>query len=110
MLRTTPPLKHAEHANDHAEVRSEMKAVIYVTLKPGVLDPAGQAVTSTLARLGFDDVLGVRVGKYIELELPDQAEAPHQRVVQMCEQLLANTVIEDYRIEFVDGQKNSGKD
>ncbi len=93
-----------------------MKAVIYVTLKPGVLDPAGQAVSSTLARLGFDNVLGVRVGKYIEVELPDQtdisADDSRERVVQMCEQLLTNTVIEDYRIEFAangNGSKTSGK-
>ena len=82
-----------------------MKAVVYVTLKSGVLDPQGQAVSGTLGRLGFDEIADVRVGKYIELEIEPPSgdvtrEATIDRVTQMCERLLANTVIEDYRIEI----------
>jgi phosphoribosylformylglycinamidine synthase len=74
-----------------------MKVKVYVTLKRGVLDPQGQAVQKTLARTGFAEVSGVRVGKYIELEVADGTE--RGRVEEMCRQLLANTVIEDFRIE-----------
>ena len=77
-----------------------MKARVFVTLKPAVLDPAGQATEQTLARLGFEDVKGVRIGKYIELELPgDDRKGVAARVEEMCRRLLANTVIEDYRVE-----------
>ena len=82
-----------------------MKARIYITLKRGVLDPQGRAVETTLGRLGFDEVEGVRVGKYIELELADaEPEVAAARAKQMCEKLLANTVVEDYRVE-IDGQR-----
>lgn len=79
-----------------------MKASVYITLKPGVLDPQGQATAATLARLGFSEVSGVRIGKYIELELEttDRAEA-EARLEKMCQRLLANTVIEDYRVELL---------
>ena len=77
-----------------------MKARVVVTLKKSVLDPQGLAVTRALGSLGFDEVKDVRLGKIIELELADQdpAEA-RKRLEQMCEKLLANTVIEEYRIE-----------
>ena len=74
-----------------------MKFKVYVTLKKGVLDPQGQAVQKTLARTGFEEALSVRMGKYIELEVADGT--PVARVEEMCKKLLANTVIEDYRIE-----------
>lgn len=78
-----------------------MKAEVYITLKSGVLDPQGKAVAHALSTLGFKEVEEVRVGKFIELTLPelpkDKAEA---RVKEMCEGLLANTVIESYRIEL----------
>jgi phosphoribosylformylglycinamidine synthase PurS subunit len=74
-----------------------MKVKVYVTLKSGVLDPQGQAVQKTLARTGFDEVAAVRIGKYIELELADGT--PPGRVEEMCRKLLANTVIEDFRVE-----------
>ncbi len=74
-----------------------IKAKIYVTLKSGVLDPQGKAVQQALASLGFAEVKDVRVGKYIELELGKNSE---KRVRQMCEKLLANTVIESYRFEI----------
>lgn len=79
-----------------------MKARVHVSLKPGVLDPQGKAVADTLGRLGYSEVSAARIGKTIELELddaltPDAAEA---RVKEMCEQLLANTVIERYEVEI----------
>ncbi len=77
-----------------------MKAKVYVTLKRGVLDPQGKAVMGALRSLGFDNVKGVRIGKLIEIELEegpkDEAEGEIRR---MCEKLLANTVIEDFKIE-----------
>ncbi len=77
-----------------------MLAKVYVTLKPGVLDPQGKAVRSSLASLGFLGVEDVRLGKYVELRLaetdPIRARAEVER---MCERLLANTVIESYRVE-----------
>ncbi len=77
-----------------------MLAKVYVTLKPGVLDPQGKAVRSSLASLGFLGVEDVRLGKYVELRLaetdPGRARAEVER---MCERLLANTVIESYRVE-----------
>ena len=78
-----------------------MKARILVTLKPGVLDPQGQAIERALGALGFDGVSGVRQGKLIELELAgsDAAQA-RAEVETMCEKLLANTVIERYAIEL----------
>ena len=77
-----------------------MKARVVVTLKRSVLDPQGQAVSRALGSLGFPEVKDVRLGKIIELDLGDEqdpAEA-RKRVEQMCEKLLANTVIEEYRV------------
>jgi len=76
-----------------------VKARVYVTLKSGVLDPAGKAIAGGLQSLGFDEVQDVRLGKYIEVEL---ASGPDQRgrLESMCDQLLANTVIEDFRVEL----------
>jgi phosphoribosylformylglycinamidine synthase len=77
-----------------------MKARVYITLKAGVLDPQGQAVARTLGRLGYDEVQAVRVGKYVELDLAGgDVAAARARVDEMCRRLVANTVIEDYRIE-----------
>jgi len=77
-----------------------MKARVHVTLKNGVLDPQGKAIGHALGSLGFSGVGEVRQGKFIELELAetDAAKAKAQ-VKEMCERLLANTVIEDYRID-----------
>ncbi len=77
-----------------------MKARIIVTLKESVLDPQGQAIEGALAALGFDGVASVRQGKIIDIELSDPADA-ESRLKAMCEKLLANTVIEDYRVEMV---------
>lgn len=78
-----------------------MRATVFVTLKQGVLDPQGQAVQRSLARLGYQEVEGVRLGKYIEIELgSESADEARSRLTEMCERLLANTVIENYRIEI----------
>ncbi|MEM9054763.1 MAG: phosphoribosylformylglycinamidine synthase subunit PurS [Pseudomonadota bacterium] len=78
-----------------------MKAIVHVALKSGVLDPQGKAVADTLGRMGFGEVQGARIGKVIELDLEGVAEADAEaRVKEMCEKLLANTVIESYRIEL----------
>jgi len=78
-----------------------LKVSIYVSPKKGVLDPAGQAALGALKSLGFGEVADVKIGKYIILSLEglesDKAEA---RVQEMCERLLANPIIEDYRIEM----------
>ncbi len=78
-----------------------MKAKVYVTLKKSVLDPQGKAVQHALSTLGFNEVKDVRMGKYIELELGDLEKAKaEQKIKTMCEKLLANTVIEEYRYEL----------
>jgi phosphoribosylformylglycinamidine synthase PurS subunit len=75
-------------------------ARVYVTPKRGILDPQGKAVQHSLHALGFCEVLDVKVGKYIELELRDLTPtAASARVREMCERLLANGVIEDFRVE-----------
>jgi phosphoribosylformylglycinamidine synthase len=78
-----------------------VKAKVYVTLKKSVLDPQGKAVQHSLSTMGFSEVKDVRMGKYIELDLGniDRAQA-EQKVKQMCEKLLANTVIEEFRFEL----------
>lgn len=80
-----------------------MKARIHITLKPGVLDPQGQAIAHALGRLGFRGVGAVRQGKLIEIDLAeaDPARARAQ-VDEMCRTLLANTVIENYTVDLVE--------
>ena len=79
-----------------------MKARVHVMLKNGVLDPQGEAVRHALGQLGFDGVEGVRQGKIIELDLAESDEAKAEAAVkEMCEKLLANTVIESYSVELV---------
>jgi len=78
-----------------------MKAKVHVTLKSGVLDPQGKAVGHALASLGFDGVGDVRQGKYIEIDLNDtDAGVARARVEDMCQKLLANTVIENYHVDI----------
>ena len=74
-----------------------MKARVFVTLKPGVLDPQGKAIHHALEGLGFNGVQDVRAGKLIELELTDGTS--DDEIADMCRKLLANTVIENFRIE-----------
>ncbi|MFA9200797.1 MAG: phosphoribosylformylglycinamidine synthase subunit PurS [Cypionkella sp.] len=77
-----------------------MKVRVHVSLKPGVLDPQGRAVHHALEGLGFAGVEDVRVGKLIELEVAD--DTSEAALDQMCRKLLANLVIEDYRIELAE--------
>jgi phosphoribosylformylglycinamidine synthase subunit PurS len=74
-----------------------MKARVFVTLKPGVLDPQGKAIHHALEGLGFEGVNDVRAGKMIELDLADATEPAS--IEEMCRKLLANTVIENFRVE-----------
>ncbi|MCG8563122.1 MAG: phosphoribosylformylglycinamidine synthase subunit PurS [Hyphomicrobiales bacterium] len=78
-----------------------MKARIKITLKQGVLDPQGKAIQNALGALGFDGVEDVRQGKYIEVELSEpDAEKARTQIERMCQQLLANMVIENYSYEL----------
>ena len=80
-----------------------MKAKVSVSLKRGILDPQGQAVLHALSSLGYADVKDVRVGKLIELELARNDRAGAEAEVKaMCVRLLANTIIEEYRIELME--------
>lgn len=80
---------------------STYQAHIYVTLRPSVLDPAGTAVQSGIKHMGYDNVSQVRIGKFVELTLvaTDEEDARGQ-VDRICDQLLANPVIENYRFEL----------
>ncbi|GAB6933720.1 phosphoribosylformylglycinamidine synthase subunit PurS [Calditerricola satsumensis] len=81
-----------------------VKARVIVMLKDGVLDPQGQATQKALHTLGYDEVAAVRVGKVIELNLDtEDREWASARLKEMCDKLLANPVIESYRIERVEG-------
>ncbi len=78
-----------------------MKAKIHVTLKQGILDPQGKAIEHALDSLGFKNAANVRVGKYMELDLDQSDMAKAEAEVKgMCEKLLANTIIEEYRYEL----------
>jgi phosphoribosylformylglycinamidine synthase len=79
-----------------------MLAQIHVTLKEGVLDPQGKTVHHALTDLGYDEVLDVNIGKYLEIKLDSASkEEAEIRVREMCERLLANTVIESFRFNIV---------
>ena len=78
-----------------------MKAIIHIGLKPGVLDPQGRAISRALVDLGFDEVVNARQGKVIEIDIKGKdTDLAHKRVTDMCEKLLANTVIESYLVEI----------
>ena len=82
-----------------ADVQS-YQAKVYVTLRPSVLDPAGTAVRSGLSHMGYDNVSKVRIGKYIEVDLTAKSKAlAQEQLDKICNQLLANPVIENYCIE-----------
>ena len=79
-----------------------MLAQIHVTFKEGVLDPQGKTVHHALTDLGYDEVLDVNIGKYLEIKLDSVSEEEAEiRVREMCERLLANTVIESFRFNIV---------
>lgn len=80
-----------------------MKAKVYVTLKPGVLDPQGKAIHHSVELMGVENVTDIRQGKYFELALADSLSADDARRIaeQIAKDVLANPVIEDYRVEIV---------
>jgi phosphoribosylformylglycinamidine synthase len=78
---------------------AKYKAKVHVVLRESILDPQGKAVTGGLHKLGFEEVSGVRIGKYIEITL-NECENAEARVKQMCEKLLANEVMEDFSFEI----------
>lgn len=78
-----------------------MRVKIFVSLKKGVLDPQGKAIERSLHTLGYNEVQDVRMGKYLELEIESTSrQAAELRVREMCDKLLTNPVIEDYRFEI----------
>ena len=79
-----------------------MKAKVYVSLKPGVLDPQGKAIQQSVELLGFDGIDDVRQGKYFEISLRDSTDQEQAResVARMAREVLSNPVIEDYRVEI----------
>jgi phosphoribosylformylglycinamidine synthase subunit PurS len=82
-------------------VAQTYQAQIYVTLRPSVLDPAGTAIQSGLKHMGYDNVESVRIGKYVELNLTAENEAAaREQLDKVCDQLLANPVIENYRFDL----------
>ncbi|MDI6873288.1 MAG: phosphoribosylaminoimidazolesuccinocarboxamide synthase [Actinomycetota bacterium] len=92
---------YAEVLRRISEEKTGIAAAVYVSPKKGILDPAGQAALGALKSLGYDEVKDVRIGKYITLRLEgvDEGKA-EERVREMCERLLANPIIEDYRVEI----------
>ena len=84
-------------------------AKIFVTLRPSVLDPAGVAVQSGLKQLGYDNVEQVRIGKYIELTITSSDEKKaRQDLDRICDQMLANPVIENYRFDLIEVETQTG--
>ncbi len=82
-------------------VTQKYQAQIYVTLRPSVLDPAGTAVQAGLKHMGYENVDQIRIGKFIEVTLEaDSSEIASQQLNQICDQLLANPVIENYRFDL----------
>ncbi|MEM8543688.1 MAG: phosphoribosylformylglycinamidine synthase subunit PurS [Cyanobacteria bacterium P01_H01_bin.119] len=77
------------------------QAQIYITLRPSVLDPAGTAVKNNIQHLGYNNVERLRIGKYVEVTLSAESEAAaQQQLDRLCDQLLANPVIENYRFDL----------
>lgn len=79
-----------------------MKAKVYVSLKPGILDPQGKAIQHSVELLGFDGIADVRQGKYFEISLSDNADhdQAQESVSRMAREVLSNPIIEDYRVEI----------
>ena len=83
-------------------VNKTMKAKVYVSLKPGILDPQGKAIHHSVELLGFDGIADVRQGKYFEIALSDSGtpEEARESVSRMAREVLSNPIIEDYRVEI----------
>jgi phosphoribosylformylglycinamidine synthase PurS subunit len=79
---------------------SDKKAIVYVRLKEGVLDPQGITIQRAILNMGYDMVSSVRSGRFFELEVNAGDRQVESKVDEICEKLLANPVIEDYRVEF----------
>ena len=77
------------------------KAIVYVKLKPGVLDPQGVTIQKALAQMGYDEFMSVRSGRFFELEIDGKAANLDARIDEVCSKLLANPVIEDFKVEKV---------
>jgi len=73
---------------------------VFVTLKPTLLDAQGRVVQNALESLGYNEVSQVRIGKYIEMDVDDESKGVDAKVKEMCDRLLANPVIENYRFEI----------
>ena len=83
-------------------------AKVYISLKPSVNDPQGLTIRNGLHQLGFESVLDVRAGKYVEIQLDEDDEpAAKERVSEMCSQLLTNPIIEDFRFDLVAVKRES---
>ena len=80
------------------------KVKVYIQLKPTVLDAQGQVVRNALRSLGYDQVETVRMGKYVELEVSENGRPVEDEVREMCDRLLANPVMEEYRVEVVEDE------
>ncbi|MBH8573905.1 phosphoribosylformylglycinamidine synthase subunit PurS [Nostocaceae cyanobacterium CENA369] len=90
-------------------MRRKYLAKIFVTLRPSVLDPAGVAVQSGIQQMGYDNVEQVRIGKYIELLITSTEEKKaRQDLDRICDQMLANTVIENYRFDLIEVETQTG--
>ncbi|MEA5601291.1 phosphoribosylformylglycinamidine synthase subunit PurS [Nostoc sp. UHCC 0252] len=90
-------------------MQTKYLAKIFVTLRPSVLDPAGVAVQSGLQQLGYDNVDHVRIGKYIELTITTTEEKKaRQDLERICDQMLSNPVIENYRFELIEVETQTG--
>lgn len=90
-------------------VLRKFQAKIFVTLRPSVLDPAGTAVQSGLRQLGYNNVDSCRIGKYIELTITASDEnTARQNLDNICDQMLANPVIENYRFDLIEVESQTG--
>ena len=79
---------------------SQKKAVVYIRLKEGVLDPQGITIERAIANIGYDMVNSVRSGRFFELNLTSDDNTNRSRVNEICQKLLANPVIEDFKVEY----------
>ncbi|MCC5607380.1 phosphoribosylformylglycinamidine synthase subunit PurS [Nostoc sp. CHAB 5834] len=90
-------------------MQTKYLAKIFVTLRPSVLDPAGVAVQSGLKQMGYENVEQVRIGKYIELTITSSDEKKaRQDLDRICDQMLANPVIENYRFDLIEVETQTG--
>ncbi|AFY45977.1 phosphoribosylformylglycinamidine synthase, purS protein [Nostoc sp. PCC 7524] len=90
-------------------MQTKYLAKIFVTLRPSVLDPAGVAVQSGLQQMGYDNVENIRIGKYIELTITSSEESKaRQDMERICDQMLANPVIENYRFDLIEVETQTG--